>query len=62
MGDRVKVFLERQNALVICKVKETDKWLFTSCYEGSVVLLEQEFPPGTKFEFDLKATNIKRLN
>ena len=58
----MKIYIERQNALVICKVKQTDRWLFTACYEGVTELLGQQFPPGAKFEVNFEATNIRRLD
>jgi hypothetical protein len=57
----MKIQIERQDDLVVCKVKPSDKWLFTACYRGTAELLKFDFPPGSKFEFDLEAKNIKEI-
>jgi hypothetical protein len=52
----MKLFIERQNDLVVCKVKADDCWFFTACYRGVRELLGFAFPAGSKFELELTAT------
>jgi hypothetical protein len=52
----MKLFIERQNDLVICKLKENDHWFFSACYRGVRELLGFAFPVGSKFELELTAT------
>ena len=58
----MKLIIERQNDLVVCRVKACDHWFFTACYRGVKELLGFDFPIGSKFEFNLTATDIKRLD
>jgi hypothetical protein len=52
----MKLFIERQNDLVVCKVRSDDCWFFTACYRGVKELLGFGFPAGSKFELELTAT------
>jgi hypothetical protein len=52
----MRLFIERQNDLVVCRLRETDHWFFTACYRGVRELLGFAFPAGSKFELELTAT------
>ena len=58
----MKLYIERQSDLVVCSKEKDGHWFFTACYKGvKEDLLKFDFPPGSKFEFDLKAENIKEI-
>ena len=57
---KVKVYLQRQDELVICKLAPDDRWFWTSCYKGIVQLIGRELRKGEAIELDLEATNVKR--
>jgi hypothetical protein len=54
----MKLFIERQNDLVVCRVKSDDCWFFTACYRGVKELVGFGFPAGSKFELDLIAKEV----
>ena len=56
----MKLFIERQNDLVVCKLKKDDSWFFSACYRGVKELVGFSFPPGSKFELDLEAKISQR--
>jgi hypothetical protein len=58
----MRLIIERQNDLVVCRVKACDHWFFTACYRGAKELLGFDFPPGAKFEFNLTASDVRRLD
>jgi len=57
----MKLYIERQNHLVICKLRLTDKWFFTACYIGAKELIGRRLKKGEAVEFEMSATNVKAI-
>lgn len=57
----MKLYIERQNHLVVCKLRLTDKWFFTACYVGAVQLIGRRLEKNEIVEFDMVAKNVKTV-
>ena len=57
----IKVYIQRQNELAICKLKTWHRWMWTSCYREIIPLIGTELKPDETVELVLTATQVKRI-
>ena len=55
---QMKIILERQDDLVVCKLKE-GKWFWTACYRGTIPLIQRTMEKGEVLEVELQAEILK---
>ena len=57
----MKLYIERQNHLVVCKEVGTGHWFFSACYLGLAKETERRMRKGDAMECDLKFSNFKTV-